>query len=363
MKVLVVAPGPLTSTFDVFKGLCYGLEEVGVDVRPFSFHNRSAILHYGTMIMTQRFEVPEIPPKELLRYAATMMVGEALLGSLADWVLLVSGTVIDPMVIQTINNIKDRLGRPKIAVYLTEVPYMINEQRGLAKVADACFINDKFGLEEYQKINPNTFYCPHSYHPKIHFPVGVDEAHFSDVLFIGTPFEERIDFLSSIDWAGIDFRILGEWPFDKPIPKELRAYFEPRSVPNPEAAQFYNGAKIVLNVHRRSMARIDRVGSQLSLEGEIKPDTAYSVNPRVFEALACRSFLLTDYRPELEDIGKNNREFVVYKDSQDFQELISYYLHHDDERQRIAFNGWMAIKPFSFVERAEELKTVLEGLS
>ena len=65
------------------------------------------------------------------------------------------------------------------------------------------------------------------------------------------------------------------------------------------------------------------------------------VNMRVFEALACGSLLVTN---ELSDNGqaelfRNGEHLVTYRDLDELVEKITYYLEHEDERERIAAAG------------------------
>lgn len=62
-------------------------------------------------------------------------------------------------------------------------------------------------------------------------------------------------------------------------------------------------------------------------------------NQRVFDVSACESFILTDYREQLEDLfnlSGNKQEMVCYKDVSEIPELITFYLSHDAERKKIA---------------------------
>ncbi|MFD2879981.1 hypothetical protein ACFTAO_34770 [Paenibacillus rhizoplanae] len=53
------------------------------------------------------------------------------------------------------------------------------------------------------------------------------------------------------------------------------------------AAKFYNGAKIVLNIHRPSAEKYNRNQSGI---------IATSINNRTFDAASCEAFQLTDYK-------------------------------------------------------------------
>lgn len=60
---------------------------------------------------------------------------------------------------------------------------------------------------------------------------------------------------------------------------------------------------------------------------------------RVFDVLAAGGFLLTNYQEELEELFVPGEELVFYHDEQELEELVEYYLTHEEERERIAKNG------------------------
>lgn len=50
-------------------------------------------------------------------------------------------------------------------------------------------------------------------------------------------------------------------------------------------------------------------------------------------------FVLTNYQRGMEEFFTIGEDFAVYEDKQDMQKKIFYYLEHEEERKRIAFNG------------------------
>ncbi|MDQ7062670.1 MAG: glycosyltransferase [candidate division KSB1 bacterium] len=102
---------------------------------------------------------------------------------------------------------------------------------------------------------------------------------------------------------------------------------------NEEAAQIYNQSKIVLNLG------IGRTGIQ----------------QRVFEVLLCGAFLMTNEIPK-EGRLFEDRKHLVYFNENNIEELIAYYLEHEDERERIAENGYrLAMQKHTYRNRLEKL--------
>lgn len=64
---------------------------------------------------------------------------------------------------------------------------------------------------------------------------------------------------------------------------------------------------------------------------------------RVLDILSCEGFCLTNYQPEIAALFEDGTDLVMYEDVQDLPELIHYYLTHDEERIRIAHNGYKKI--------------------
>jgi spore maturation protein CgeB len=60
------------------------------------------------------------------------------------------------------------------------------------------------------------------------------------------------------------------------------------------------------------------------------------VNQRVFDVPACGSFLLTDYRRQLEQVFEPGREVVCYSSIEEIEDLTAYYVQHEHERRQIA---------------------------
>lgn len=103
----------------------------------------------------------------------------------------------------------------------------------------------------------------------------------------------------------------------------------------------YSYAKISLNFHRFS----------------------YVINYRTFEALACKTFLLSDYTNELEKLFENKRDLVMAYDEKEIIELAQYYLDNEIERDKIAANGYeKVIKNHTFKQRAKQVYDVIKLL-
>lgn len=65
---------------------------------------------------------------------------------------------------------------------------------------------------------------------------------------------------------------------------------------------------------------------------------------RVWDIMAVGGFCLTNYQPELEEYFEIGKDLEVYHDLKELEEKIAYYLRHEDQRIKIAINGYKKVK-------------------
>lgn len=80
--------------------------------------------------------------------------------------------------------------------------------------------------------------------------------------------------------------------------------------------------------------------SKISLNFCRRGDGASQLKGRVFEAMACRSFVLEDDGSETKEFFEVGRDFVIFGDKKELLQKILYYLKHDREREEIAQSGY-----------------------
>lgn len=64
---------------------------------------------------------------------------------------------------------------------------------------------------------------------------------------------------------------------------------------------------------------------------------------RVFDVLGSKGFLVTNNKYDISRYFRDGRDLVVYRDLKDLEEIIKYYLEHDDERRIIKQQGFETI--------------------
>ncbi len=84
---------------------------------------------------------------------------------------------------------------------------------------------------------------------------------------------------------------------------------------------------------------------------------------RIWDILAAGGFCITNYQPELEMYFENGRDLVYFESKKDLAEKVKFYLEHEEERKRIALNGYNKVKKqHTYKQRFDEMKQIISGL-
>lgn len=87
----------------------------------------------------------------------------------------------------------------------------------------------------------------------------------------------------------------------------------------------------------------------------------YADNCRLFEATGMGTALLTDWKPNLDEMFEPGREVLAYRTVDECAELLARYLEHDDERERVARAGQeKTLAEHTFRSRMETLLEIVE---
>lgn len=79
---------------------------------------------------------------------------------------------------------------------------------------------------------------------------------------------------------------------------------------------------------------------------------------RIYDIMGNGGFVITNYQSELLEYFVPDEDLVIYESLEDLLFKISYYLQHEDERKRIAENGYKKVKLRYTVE--QRLKDIIE---
>jgi spore maturation protein CgeB len=225
------------------------------------------------------------------------------------------------------------------ALMMTDCPYYDDVNAHLISYADYPYANDKLSATTM-----GCDYMPLAYMRDMHKPFIVSDKYKSDVVFVGSCFPERVEILEAVDWAGIDFRLLGYWDLDDTSP--LKQYFKQRSlfIDNAETTKFYNGAKIVLNLNRLS----------IDIEGRERIAERWSVGPRIYEAAACGCAIASQNDvPELKTLLEDH--YLPFNTPDELSALLREWLDREDELVEMGKMAHKAVKGHSYLDRAVKM--------
>ena len=219
----------------------------------------------------------------------------------------------------------------KTALWTIDVPQNFEPILASAPYYDGTFTG---GSEAYDILKDagvtNLHWLPFGCDPDFHRPQKVTDSearlYGCDIAFAGTVdpdlYPGRFQLLEAIS----DYD-LGVWgpgsekiPASSPLRKKIRGA---HTVPE-VWTKIYSQAKIVLCIHYNDPAGVI---------------PCHQASPRVYEALACGTFLMVDGQKDVFALFKNREDLVVFSDLVELRDLISYYLQRPGERQRIAKTG------------------------
>lgn len=270
-----------------------------------------------------------------------------------DIVIVLDGLEFDTEHVDAIR----RLGI-RTVVWFTDDPYYTDITSRLAPHYDVVFTLERVCVDYYRSLGcQEVHYLPLGVYPTVFRPHNPPKADRKEVSFVGSAYWKRVGFFDQItDYlATKDTLISGIWwerlrQFQKLAPKiALGRWMNPE-----ETANVYNGAKIVINMHRAHDDETFNNNSALI--------SAVSPNPRTFEIAACATLQLTDIREDLPLYYTPGVEIVTYSSPQEMIDKIEYYLSHEQERRQIALRGlYRTLRDHTYAKRLETMLAILFG--
>jgi spore maturation protein CgeB len=184
--------------------------------------------------------------------------------------------------------------------------------------------------------------------PEIHHPVELSEdekkSYGHDIVFIGSYYPRRAELFESL--VDFDFAIYGPgWHQIEdglPIKNKIRS----ADTTPIEWVKVYSASKIILAPHYQDPHNRFPV---------------YQASPRIFEALACKRFILVDRQRDVLALFRNGEHLVYFNSADELREKCSYYLSHFHEREEIAARGYQEVLgKHTFVHRIQEMFSVIQ---
>jgi len=181
--------------------------------------------------------------------------------------------------------------------------------------------------------------CDPSQHRPVELSAKEKEQYGRDVVFVGSYYPSRAELFEKL--VEFDLGIWGpgweELASDSPLRGSSRGGHS-----RPEVwLKIYSASKIVLTPHYRDPERRFPV---------------YQASPRVFEALACGAFVISDDQRDVFSLFKDGEHLARFVDLDELIEKIAYYLDRPKEREEIAKRGRReALNNHTYVHRIERL--------
>ena len=192
----------------------------------------------------------------------------------------------------------------KTAVWLVDEPYEVDDTARWSKSFDKVFINDPNTLSRHS----NAHYLPVCFDPIRHRDPGSNRS--QAVGFIGGFNETRNQYLERMASAGMLSYVVGG-PWKSRAVQKLS--IGPRVSPEKTTA-LYQDTSVVLNVFR-DMHHFNN--------GRVP---ARSMNPRIYEALACGALVVSEEREEIKEVFP---ELPTFTDSSSLIKTLEHLLSNE----------------------------------
>jgi glycosyltransferase involved in cell wall biosynthesis len=200
-----------------------------------------------------------------------------------------------------------------------------------AREFDYVFFNQVRFMQEYNPAlalqNQKVSWLPHAFEPQAYPNITTIKKY--DVCFVGHIQADQPNYNGISRVMALD-RLFKEFP---------EFYFGSRHPAYPgknmfeDAARRFSESKIVFNI-------------------SIKDD----INMRVFEVMGTGSFLLTNWLPTLGELFEDGKDLVTYKTYDEMVEKARYYIDHEEEREKIAQNGYnKVIQSHTYKNRIDKI--------
>lgn len=245
----------------------------------------------------------------------------------------------------------------KTAIWFADDPYFTDDTASNALHYDYVFTHEQNCVAFYRTQGcSHVYYLPLAMTPLTYHPRRVTAKYVSDVCFIGNAFWNRVALFDTLaPYLATKKTIIagGHWDRLSNYPL-LQDKIVHGWVPIDETVNYYNGAKIVINIHRPYEAGSDnRNGRNI---------TGSSINPRTYEIAGCATLQITDIRQDLTNYYKPGYDIETFTSPNELQEKIEYYLHHEEERRTIAFRGLKTTRSrHLFADRIRRLLDVVRS--
>ena len=206
----------------------------------------------------------------------------------------------------------DYADEDRVAVLFETIPYELRE----VKNADIVFTGSLKKDREYRAQGINSHFLPQFTRTEKFYPAPNDDYR-TRILYVANQWPD-FGVRKTVAYAqktGVRLAVFGD-NWENILTGPYTMWWKKRQIAGDQLKYYYSSADIVLNDTRQDM--ID----------------AGFISNRIFDATACKAFVISDYMPEIEEIYGDS--VPMYKNEREFKALIDYYLAHPEERREKA---------------------------
>ncbi|WP_084146542.1 CgeB family protein [Paenibacillus wynnii] len=246
------------------------------------------------------------------------------------------------------------LGIPT-AIWFVDDPYFTEDTSVICRFYDHVFTHELGCVDFYRSLGvASVHYLPLCVNTKMFYPRRTGPKYQYDIVFIGNAFFNRTELFDRLAPYLSRKKTLiagGFWErlttYDK-----LSPFISHGFIPPEETANYYSGAKLVINIHRPWEAGQDNRNTfQLP---------SRSINPRTYEINACGTMQLTDIRDDLGNFYRPGYDLDTFGSAEELQAKMEHYLTHEKERRQFALRGLhTTLRRHTFTSRMPQLLDVI----
>jgi len=222
----------------------------------------------------------------------------------------------------------------RTAIWFVDDPYNTDYASQIAPHYDYVFSSERSSVQLYHSLgSAQAYHLPLAVSTGIYHPSPGEANYQSDVCFIGNAFPNRISFFDQVlpYLEHLKVTLVGSMWDRLSDYSQFADSIRLGSIPMEEVVRYYNGAKIVVNLHRSA--------TDSAYNKNTRGIQAQSANLRTFEIAACGAFQLTDTCDDLPALYTKGTEIETFGPAHEFLRKVDYYLLREGERLRIALHG------------------------
>lgn len=243
------------------------------------------------------------------------------------------------------------------AIWFVDDPYFTQDTSEMCRHYDHVFTHELGCLEFYRSLGAQSVhYLPLCVNPAMFNPRRTGPQYRYDIVFIGNAFFNRTELFDKLAPLLCRYRTFiagGFWERLKTF-EQLSPFIHSGFIAPEETANYYSGAKLVINIHRPWEPGQDNRNSFAV--------TPRSINPRTYEISACGTMQLTDIRDDLTDHYRPGYDMETFGSPEELGSKIEFYLKHEKARRQFALRGLRTtILNHTFTARLPKLLDVIEG--